>query len=238
MFQKPGGAKATGKLEGEVAAVTGGNSGTGLATAGEFRREGARFVITGRDARTLAEAARGLGGDVLALRSDSSSLADVEAPFDAVRERFVRVDVLFVNAGVGMFAPPEETGEGLFDQVMDINFKGAYFTGRRARRAAELRRVRREQGRAHHAGADALGRTRLARRPRQRRQPRAGRGAHLRAEQSSFLVGAEAVADGGTVGFKVQGVVVREAAAPRAEAARGSRPEGLKESKSERVGRR
>lgn len=121
-----------GKLEGKVAVVTGGNSGIGLATAKEFSREGARVVITGRDARTLAQAAREIGGGVLALRSDSSSLADIDELFAAVRERFGRVDMLFVNAGVGKFAPLGETTEGLFDEIMDINFKGAYFTVQKA----------------------------------------------------------------------------------------------------------
>src|SRR4051812_28498523 len=132
MFQKPKGDKTMGKLEGKVAVVTGGNSGIGLATAKEFRREGARVVITGRDARTLAEAAREIGGDVLALRSDASSLSDIDELFTAVRERYGRVDVLFVNAGVGKFAAVEETDEELFDQIMDINFKGAYFTVKKA----------------------------------------------------------------------------------------------------------
>lgn len=121
-----------GKLEGKIAIVTGGNSGIGLATAKEFRREGARVVITGRDARTLGEAAKEIGGEVLALRSDSSSLKDIDELFAAVKERFGRVDVLFVNAGVGKFAPLEETDEELFDQIMDINFKGAYFTIKKA----------------------------------------------------------------------------------------------------------
>ncbi|MET0647498.1 MAG: SDR family oxidoreductase [Pyrinomonadaceae bacterium] len=122
----------SGKLEGKVAIVTGGNSGIGLATAKEFSREGARVVITGRDARTLAEAAREIGGEVLALRSDSSSLADIDELFAAVKGKYGRVDVLFVNAGVGKFAPVEETDEELFDQIMDINFKGAYFTIKKA----------------------------------------------------------------------------------------------------------
>jgi NAD(P)-dependent dehydrogenase (short-subunit alcohol dehydrogenase family) len=121
-----------GKLEGKVAIVTGGNSGIGLATAKEFRREGARVVITGRDERTLAAAAREIDGDVLALRSDASSLADIDELFAAVKERFGRVDVLFVNAGVAQFAPLEETEETLFDHIMDINFKGAYFTVKKA----------------------------------------------------------------------------------------------------------
>lgn len=121
-----------GKLEGKVALVTGGNSGIGLATAKEFAREGARVVITGRDARTLDAAAREIGGEVLALRSDAASLPDIERLFAAVGERFGRLDVLFVNAGIAPFAPVEETTEELFDQVMDINFKGAYFTVKQA----------------------------------------------------------------------------------------------------------
>jgi len=133
MFQNSEGRmQMAGRLEGKVAVVTGGNSGIGLATAKEFAREGARVVITGRDARTLAEAAREIGGEVLALRSDSASLEAIDELFAAVGERFGRVDVLFVNAGVGKFAPLEETTEELFDQIMDINFKGAYFTIKKA----------------------------------------------------------------------------------------------------------
>lgn len=121
-----------GKLEGKVAVVTGGNSGIGLATAKEFGREGARVVITGRDTRTLVEAAREIGGEVLALRADSASLADIDELFAAVKGRFGRVDVLFVNAGIAQFAPLEETTEEFFDRTMDINFKGAYFTIKKA----------------------------------------------------------------------------------------------------------
>src|SRR5215203_2707490 len=110
-------AKMAGRLEGKVAVVTGGNSGIGLATAQEFAREGARVVITGRDAGTLAEAAQKIGGEVLALRSDASSLADIDELFDAVRERHGRVDVLFVNAGIAQFAPVAETTEEFFDRT-------------------------------------------------------------------------------------------------------------------------
>jgi NAD(P)-dependent dehydrogenase (short-subunit alcohol dehydrogenase family) len=59
-----------GRLEGKVAVITGGNSGIGLATAKEFKEQGARVVITGRDQKTLDEAKREIGGDVLAVRSD------------------------------------------------------------------------------------------------------------------------------------------------------------------------
>jgi NAD(P)-dependent dehydrogenase (short-subunit alcohol dehydrogenase family) len=121
-----------GKLEGKVAVITGGNSGIGLATAKEFRAQGARVVITGRDQQTLNAAAREIGGDILAVRSDSSSLTEIDKLFTAVKERFNHIDVLFVNAGVGKFAPIEAVTEELFDGIMDINFKGAYFTIQKA----------------------------------------------------------------------------------------------------------
>src|SRR5713226_3372027 len=117
-----------GKLEGKVAVITGGNSGIGLATGKEFKEQGARVVITGRDQQTLDEAKRELGGDVLAVRSDASSLTDIDKLFAVVKEKFGRIDVLFINAGVGKFVPLESVTEEFFDSIMDINFKGAYFT--------------------------------------------------------------------------------------------------------------
>ncbi len=117
-----------GKLEGKVAVITGGNSGIGLATAREFKAQGARVVITGRDQQTLDEAKREIGDGVLAVRSDTSSLTEIDKLSAAVKKEFGRIDVLFVNAGVGKFAPVEAVTEELFDSIMDINFKGAYFT--------------------------------------------------------------------------------------------------------------
>lgn len=121
-----------GKLEGKVAVITGGNSGIGLATAKEFKEQGAQVVITGRDQQTLNEAKQVIGGDVLAVRSDTSSLSDIDKLFAAVKAKFGHVDVLFVNAGVGKFGPIEAVTEESFDSIMDINFKGAYFTIQKA----------------------------------------------------------------------------------------------------------
>ncbi len=121
-----------GKLEGKVAVITGGNSGIGLATAKEFKEQGARIVITGRDQQTLDEAKREIGDDVLAVRSDASSLTEIDKLFAAVKEKFGKIDVLFVNAGIGKFVPVEDVTEELFDSIMDINFKGAYFTIQKA----------------------------------------------------------------------------------------------------------
>jgi NAD(P)-dependent dehydrogenase (short-subunit alcohol dehydrogenase family) len=116
----------------KVAVITGGNSGIGLATAKEFGRRGAKIVISGRDEKTLAEAAAAIGGDTLAVRADVSRLGDLDELFARVRKRFGSIDVLFVNAGVAKFAPVEQTSEAMYDQIMDINFKGAFFTVQKA----------------------------------------------------------------------------------------------------------
>ena len=98
-----------GKLEGKVAVITGGNSGIGLATAKEFNEEGAQVIITGRDQETLDAASREIGGNVVALRSDTSNLTEIDRLFAAIKEKSGHIDVLFVNAGIGRFAPAGET---------------------------------------------------------------------------------------------------------------------------------
>ena len=120
------------RLQGKVAVVTGGNSGIGLATAKRFLDEGARVAISGRSQKTLDEASNLLGKDSLAVQADVSKLADADKLFSAVAKRFGKIDVLFVNAGVAKFVPFDATSEEHYDELFDINTKGAYFTIRKA----------------------------------------------------------------------------------------------------------
>ena len=120
------------KLQNKIAVVTGGNSGIGLATAKEFKQQGARVVIIGRNAKAVAEAAKDIGGDTLGITADMTSVADLDRAFQSIREKVGQVDVLFVNAGVAKFAPVADSTEALFDEITDTNFKGAYFTVQRA----------------------------------------------------------------------------------------------------------
>jgi NAD(P)-dependent dehydrogenase (short-subunit alcohol dehydrogenase family) len=120
------------KLEGKIAVVTGGNSGIGLATAKLLRREGAKVAISGRDQDTLSSAKKEVGGDTLAIRSDVSNPADVDAFFSNVAQAFGKIDVLFANAGVAKFAPISNSPESLFDEVFDINVKGVFLTIQKA----------------------------------------------------------------------------------------------------------
>ncbi|HEY7353301.1 MAG TPA: glucose 1-dehydrogenase [Terriglobales bacterium] len=120
------------RLEGKVAVITGGNSGIGLATAKQFRDEGARIAISGRSQKTLDEAAKELGKDALVVQADVSKLEDADKLFTAIEKRFGKIDILFVNAGVAKFVPVDQVSEDHYDEIFDINAKGAYFTIRRA----------------------------------------------------------------------------------------------------------
>lgn len=120
------------RLEGKVAVVTGGNSGIGLASAIEFGREGAKVVISGRDAKTLQKAAEQIGSDTLTVVADVSRLTDIDKLMAAVKAKYGRIDVLFVNAGIATFAPLETFTEKQFDEMSNINFKGSFFTVQKA----------------------------------------------------------------------------------------------------------
>src|SRR3984957_1964867 len=120
------------RLEGKTALVTGGNSGIGLATAKRFQEEGARVAISGRSKKTLDEAVKNLGNGLLAVQSDVAKLSDLDKLFAEVSQKLGKLDVLFVNAGIAKFAPLAETSESLYDEIFDINVKGAYFTIQKA----------------------------------------------------------------------------------------------------------
>lgn len=116
------------RFDGKIALVTGGTSGMGLATARRLRAEGARVIITGRDKIRLDGAAAQLGEGAVGIPGDATDLADLDALFETIRERFGRLDVVFANAGIGAFQPADTVTEAEFHRVVDANFKSVYFT--------------------------------------------------------------------------------------------------------------
>lgn len=119
-------------LTGKVAVITGGNSGIGRATAAEFARAGASVVISGRDQETLSQSAATIVGEVLAVQADVTRLGDLDSLFEQTEQKYGKVDVLFINAGMAVLKPMSDITEDDFNSVMDINFKGAYFTLQKA----------------------------------------------------------------------------------------------------------
>lgn len=120
------------RFKDKVAVVTGGNSGIGLGVAKAYAQEGAQVAITGRNAKTLEIAAKEIGDGTLAIQSDAGKVAQIETAMKKIKERFGRIDALFVNAGVGKFVPLEEVTEAFFDETVDINLKGVFFTVQKA----------------------------------------------------------------------------------------------------------
>lgn len=112
-------------LRGKTALVTGGNSGIGYATAQELKAQGATVIITGRRQEAIEAAAAQLG--ISGLIADQGKLEDTERLAAEVKTRYGKLDILFINAGVSSGSSVESATEEVFDYVMDVNFKGAYF---------------------------------------------------------------------------------------------------------------
>jgi NAD(P)-dependent dehydrogenase (short-subunit alcohol dehydrogenase family) len=116
------------KLVNKVAVITGGSSGIGLATAKQFIAEGAKVVIFGRGKDALTNAVKELGSDSYAVQGDVANLNDLAKLFSETNSKFGKIDVLVVNAAQAKLAPISDTSEKLFDEMVNINFKGGFFT--------------------------------------------------------------------------------------------------------------
>jgi NAD(P)-dependent dehydrogenase (short-subunit alcohol dehydrogenase family) len=120
---------APGILNDQVAIVTGGGSGIGLATAQELLRLGARVAICGRNAGKLdaaAEQLRAAGGTVLARPCDIREPAQVEAFVTAVLGELGRIDIVVNNAGGQFPSPAQHISPNGFLAVVKNNLVGTF----------------------------------------------------------------------------------------------------------------
>ena len=114
------------RVDGLRALVTGASSGIGLGCAVALAEAGADVVLASRNIKALSEAAEAIimkGFSAETLQLDISDLVSI----DTVLKDQMPFDVLVNSAGLGRHTPSLETSAEDFDEVMDVNLKGAYF---------------------------------------------------------------------------------------------------------------
>jgi len=115
-----------GSLKNKTAVVTGGNSGIGYESAKLFRQHDARVLITGRDPRSVQKAATELG--VYSAVAEQSAIDDLANLSGEISTHLGKIDILFLNAGLGYFLPVEAATAEHYDSIMNANVRGLYFT--------------------------------------------------------------------------------------------------------------
>src|SRR5690606_5845958 len=118
-------------FKGKAALVTGGGSGIGAMAAQRLAAEGASVAVVDinrEGAEKIAARIAAAGGAAIALAGDVSSAADNERLFAAAEEAFGGLDMAFLNAGVLQpYVPFDQVSEEVFDRLISINLKGAFF---------------------------------------------------------------------------------------------------------------
>jgi len=123
------------RLEGKVAAITGGASGIGEATARRFAAEGAAVALADIDAergRTVAREIEGAGGRALFVETHAGREADAVRFVRAARERWGRLDALVNNAGMRLYQTVVDASEESWDAILAVNVKGYAFCAKAA----------------------------------------------------------------------------------------------------------
>ncbi len=130
------------RLSGEVALITGGSRGIGLATARKLIEAGAAIAPVARDRTVLDQAARSLsahGGRALAVIGDVTDPRSIESEVERTVEQLGDVSVLINNAAIGRYGPVAEQPLDEWRQVLEVNLLGAFYATRAALPAIRAR---------------------------------------------------------------------------------------------------
>ncbi|WP_340155407.1 SDR family oxidoreductase [uncultured Winogradskyella sp.] len=115
-------------MNNKTVVITGGTTGIGFACAAYLLDLNYKVIITGRTKENLEKAVSKLGENSTGFLSDTSSLSAIDDLVFKIKNEFGKIDGLFVNAGIFKASNFEGTTEDLFDDTMNVNFKGAFFT--------------------------------------------------------------------------------------------------------------
>lgn len=119
-------------LNNKVAFITGGTKGIGLGIAEAMLAEGMNVAITGRSQASVLEAENYLidkfGDSVLGLVMDVRSLEEQELGIQQILKKWGAIDVVIANAGIGHFAPIESLSGDQWNEVIDVNLTGVFYT--------------------------------------------------------------------------------------------------------------
>jgi NAD(P)-dependent dehydrogenase (short-subunit alcohol dehydrogenase family) len=111
-----------------TAVITGGTSGIGLATARLLHEKGFSVIVTGQNPETLKAAKESLPKEIFVLKADARSQSDTDRLAAEVKERWGHLDLVYLNAGTSKMLPIEAVDESIFDEAINTNLKGHYFT--------------------------------------------------------------------------------------------------------------
>ncbi len=121
-------------LKGKNVLVTGGASGIGQATAARFLEEGCSVCVIDRSAEARKRVASELPDLTAVIDADVSSLEQVQAAVGEAIERMGSLDVLINNAGISIRHEFLEITPEEWDDVLDVNLKGAFYVAQTAAR--------------------------------------------------------------------------------------------------------
>ncbi|WP_291432357.1 SDR family oxidoreductase [Deinococcus sp.] len=108
--------------------ITGASKGIGLSVARALMADGYAVTITSRNAAEIAQVAAELGAGARGVPCDVKDPVAVQSEVDAHVQAFGGLDVLFVNAGVGHFGNIADLSIQEWQDVIDTNLSGAFYT--------------------------------------------------------------------------------------------------------------